>query len=372
MPKAKHRLISRARFWLQDRVNFARARSAGLQDLSEVDPDIHDLADFQIGHWANTSFARETLSQAFDDLNQRHRSVFIFDIRGGLVSARPKEVVLPANEPARVAHMRQFFIRAQRYRALLQFVLRAYRMKLDTSLAVDVTEYPEGESTLPVFAFQNTAHSRAILLPDVDFFGWNWYIGQVDRLSYDGKEIRAVFAGSSSGAMHADTASILKPTNPRLIAASYFAGHPNIDFRISRAVQCGSGAVKALLERQPYFRPELSWPEQWRNRFLISLDGNGATCSRVALGLKSNSALIKFASPFTLFYFGKLTEGRDFIGVTREQEVEAVVEQELGRPGYYRDIAEAGRHFYERFLERRQVIAYTALLLRAYDAMLRT
>jgi hypothetical protein len=114
----------------------------------------------------------------------------------------------------------------------------------------------------------------------------------------------------------------------------------------------------------------MSWPQQWESRFLISIDGNGATCSRVALALKSNSALVKYASPFALFYFPKLQAGRDYLAVTAEREIEAIVERELTTPGFHRDIAEAGTRFYERFLDRRRLFAYTALLLSAYAATL--
>jgi hypothetical protein len=58
-----------------------------------------------------------------------------------------------------------------------------------------------------------------------------------------------------------------------------------------------------MLKQQLYFRSWMSWREQLRHRFLLSLDGNGAVCARLAIGLKSNSAVVKYRSPyiFTIF-----------------------------------------------------------------------
>lgn len=366
MPPDSLRFSGRAKLWLQDTLNFAGARWTGRLDLDAIDSGLHDLAARQVDHWKASPFNRAALDETFDTLNRDHANVFVFDIRAGAITIRPKG---PVDETPLIAmQMPQFLARVRRYRALLQAALAAARLKLDMSLAIDVNDHPLGQSDVPVFAFQNTAQSNAILLPDVDFLNWNWYLRQTDRLPYDRKAIRAVFAGSSSGELH-DAENILHPTNPRLIAAAHFVGHRNVDFRISEIVQC-TDAAKALLERQPYFKPRLGWPEQWQNRFILSLDGNGATCSRVALGLKSNSVLVKYASPFDLFYFPQLRAGGDYLEVTSEPEIEAIVERELSAPGHHRDIAEAGSRFYRRYLARRPLIAYTALLLRAYHAAL--
>ncbi|BCW88644.1 hypothetical protein sos41_17850 [Alphaproteobacteria bacterium SO-S41] len=366
MPPDDLRFAGRAKLWLQDRLNFAGATWTGRLDLDAVDSGLHDLAARQVDPWKASPFNRATLDETFDALNRAHANIFVFDIRSGAITVRPKGLV--DETPLIAMQMPQFQARVRRYRALLQAALAAARLKLDLSLAIDVNDHPLGQSDVPVFAFQNTAQSNAILLPDIDFLNWNWYLRQTDRVPYDAKAIRAVFAGSSSGQLH-DVEDILNPTNPRLIAAAHFVCHPHIDFRISEIVQC-TDAAKALLERQPYFKPRLGWPEQWQNRFILSLDGNGATCSRVALGLKSNSALVKYASPFDLFYFPKLCAGADFLEVTGETEIETIVDRELSAPGHHRDIAEAGRRFYQLYLGRRPLIAYTALLLRAYHAAL--
>ena len=358
-------IAGRGRAWLQDAAGYAGAWASGLPRLDQIDPDIDALAAAQTAPWEAHALTRQGLKSAFEALSAQRHNIFVFDIKGRSVTIRPKTPAL--DTPLAAGQMPYFLARARRYRMLMAFVIRAFRLDMRTTLAIDVNDYPLSGESVPVFAFQNTPQTNAILLPDVDFFGWGWYRHMNDALAYDAKHIGAVFAGSSSGQMH-DVADIERPTNPRLVAAAHFAGHPRIDVRISRAVQCTPDAA-ALLQAQPYFRPELSWPEQWKNRFLISIDGNGATCSRVALALKSNSALIKYASPYTLYYFERLAAGRDYLAVTSERDVEQIVEAELSRPGHHRDVAEAGAAFFRRVLERNHVLAYTALLLKRYDAL---
>ena len=122
-----------------------------------------------------------------------------------------------------------------------------------------------------------------------------------------------------------------------------------------------------MLESQRYFRPVVGWSEQRKNRFLISMDGNGACCSRIAIALKSNSVLVKYKSPYELFYFGKMIAGRDYVSVGDSQEIERIVEHEMDRPGHFRSIAECGTRFYNRFLIKESVLAYTGQIISFYS-----
>ena len=369
MGAARFSLAGRAKVALQDAAAFAALPRRSPAALDDADPALHDLAAAAVAPWRNTSIDGAALSDALDALAHRHPHVFVYDIGGGRVRIRPKHGA-PAT-PLAIAQMPHFFARAWRYRALIAAALKTYGLAPEMTLAIDVNDLPLAEADVPLFAFQNAGGTRALLLPDVDFLSWTFYAGRDDRLPYEKKAIRAVFAGSSSGRTHT-VESILAPDDPRLAAAAHFAGHNLIDVRIARAVQCETPEAKALLERQPYFKPPLSWPQQWKNRFLISIDGNGATCSRVALALKSRAALVKYASPFALFYFPALRPGADFLTVEGDEAVEAIVEAELVRPGLHRDIAEGGRAFYRRFLRRDPLLAYTALLLRAYAGVIGT
>lgn len=187
------------------------------------------------------------------------------------------------------------------------------------------------------------------MLPDVDFFHHHWYLRDVDALSYEQKTCSACFVGSSTGAW-LDVDAIRTLATPRLHAAAYFDGNPRVMFRIANAVHCLSSEAKDLLERQPYFSSHVGWHDQLRHRFIISMDGNGATCSRLVKGLRSHSAVIKFDS------------------VAKEEEVERVVETEAAEPGAFKAVAAAGKIFAAKYLTIGSVMSYTVRLIAAFAA----
>jgi hypothetical protein len=96
------------------------------------------------------------------------------------------------------------------------------------------------------------------------------------------------------------------------------------------------------------------------------MDGNGATCSRVAIALASNCALLKYDSPHHLHYFSEMIPWRHYIPIATDREVEEIVALERRSPGLFRSVAEQGKAFHRSHLRRRSVLLYTASLLRAY------
>ncbi len=234
--------------------------------------------------------------------------------------------------------------------------------------ALDVGDRHGDAEEFPIFGFQKPESAHSILLPDPDFFQFDWYRHDDDPFTYEAKEIRACFAGASTGGrLNADAIRNLQI--PRLRAAAYFHGNPDVRFRIAAAVQCESLDVASLLREQPYFGPRIPWRDQLQSRFLISMDGNGATCSRMAKSLLSNSAVIKFRSPHHLFYFPALEAGREYLSVKSEVEVEPIIQKERDQPGTYRSVAQAGHLFAKRFLSAASVFSYTALLMRRIALM---
>jgi hypothetical protein len=265
----------------------------------------------------------------------------------------------------RAMQARSFANRAALYRVLLQAVAARSDIDADMTLAIDVNDIPVRMRGGPLFAFQTADATRNILLPDVDFFHWNWYAGQHDDRAYEDKTITACFAGASTGGPISE-AAIAGLALPRLRAAAHFLGSPVVDFRIAKAVSCETEAARALLQRQPYFRPPMSWREQLRHRFLISMDGNGATCSRVVIALKSNSALIKYRSDYSLYYFPAMVAGRDYIDTASDRDVTDTVDAERASPGHFKAVAVAGQALAARYLNKASVLDYTGALLREY------
>ncbi|HXR36956.1 MAG TPA: glycosyl transferase family 90 [Candidatus Binataceae bacterium] len=156
-------------------------------------------------------------------------------------------------------------------------------------------------------------------------------------------------------------------TLPRLRAAVYFKDNPDVQFHLPRLVQCDSEETKDLLCAMGFGSDNwVDWRAQFGHRFIISMDGNGATCSRVFVTLRSNSVLLKYASPHQLHYFSGLIPWTHYIPIDSDEDVNQIVHIEQKCPGFFRHIAEQGQAFANRYLTRWQAMKYTGWLLRMY------
>lgn len=236
---------------------------------------------------------------------------------------------------------------------------------------IDVNEFAHDSIDVPPFCFQRRQGARNPMLPDVDFFHGKWYRGQRDLHPYENKGNSAVFVGSSTGG-RIDAEAIRLNKTERLRAAKYFHGHPRVIFKIAQAVQCENEEARALLMTHPYFSSHIGWDQQLHHRFLISMDGNGAACSRLVKGLLSNSVVIKYASAHELYYFPALEAGRDYLLAEHDADVERFIAIEAATPGTFKPIAAAGRQFAQRYLTIHSVMDYTARLLRAFAEIQRS
>ena len=334
--------------------------------------EIETLVEHQLGPWRNVRFKHSSLMYTLRKLNRQSWSAFIVRIKGRKISVWKKFAFwYPASQSVeRKRQSRAIGYRLAVYRVMLQEVIERYGIDADMTLALDVDDRGATLPDVPVFTFQKDESSRNILLPDTDFFRMHWYTLLQDECSYDEKAIKAVFAGSSTGGRISEKI-IADRALPRLRSAAHFVGNPLVDFRITKVVQCDTDAGAALLKQQPYFRPWTSWDEQLRYRFLLSMDGNAAAWSRLVIALQSNSAVIKYRSPSTLYYFPAMLAGREYIDVRNDQEVEDVVRTELRSPRRFKPVAQAGRAFAARYLNKASVLDYTAALLTDYARICR-
>ena len=174
-----------------------------------------------------------------------------------------------------------------------------------------------------------------------------------------------MFSGSTTGG-HI-TPSIARALSlPRLRAAGYFQGKERVDFRLPNIVQAGPEA-QAILETMPFCRkPLLDWKEQLQRRFILSIDGNGATCSRVVIALLSNSVLLKYDSDNIMYYFEGLQRWVHFVPVTDDSDVENIIDMEASESALFKQIAASGRRFVLTHLNRAAVLEYTRQLLTLY------
>jgi hypothetical protein len=359
--------------WQVAKFRFRMARHAPPSSLEggATTQELSQLVSLQTAYWAaQPRLAEPATTRALHDLNDRSSSAFILSIRGEKVWLWSKrQFSFPAQKTdLHLSEQQSFLKRAMLYRAYLQAVLRRSPSSESFDMAVDVNDLPEDSPTLPIFGFQKKHGARNLLLPDVDFFHSKWYREEQDDLTYEAKTNSACFVGSSTGDWHT-VESIRGQASQRLRMARYFHQHPLVVFKIANAVQCQSEQAKAYLMSQPYFSPYVSWEEQRHHRFLIVMDGNGATCSRLVKGLMSNSVVVKFESPHQLYYFPALMQGRDYLVVNNESDLERIVEHETAHPGSFKEVAQSGQAFAAKYLTMKSVMDYTALLLQSFAAL---
>ncbi|HEY6512941.1 MAG TPA: glycosyl transferase family 90 [Burkholderiaceae bacterium] len=352
------------RFRMASALRDAAPRAAATSD------ELDHLVAVQTAYWEHRPLLAEAAAhQALRDLNDRSISAFVLSVRGQHVRLWNKSFP-PEQERARRDEQRGFSKRALLYRAFIEKALRRSNAQASFDLALDVNDFPADAAELPIFSFQKSRGAHNPLLPDVDFFQCKWYREDHDRLLYEDKANSACFVGSSTGSW-LDVEDIRTPETPRLRAAAHFNGNPRVMFRIANAVHCRSEEAKALLMSQPYFSSQVGWEEQLRHRFLISMDGNGAACSRLVKGLLSNSVVIKYDSPYDLYYFPALRPGSDYLLAEKDEDVERFVEAEAASPGSFKQVAQSGRRFADKYLTIGSVMDYTARLLSAFAALTR-
>ena len=93
----------------------------------------------------------------------------------------------------------------------------------------------------------------------------------------------------------------------------------------------------------------VSMSEGYDYKFGILMDGNGATCSRTSVILRSQSALLRYASSYELFYTSALMPGEHFIAVSEDADVIDIVERERRNPGTYESVASGGENLPRKY-----------------------
>ncbi len=314
----------------------------------------------ELARWHATPMVRADLEQSFEALNTRNRHIFIYRFESGSVSMDEK--------PAALDVIPVEGTRAQSYLTFFNDAAKLLPATFRTILAMGVGDKVEFVPDVPVFAFQKKRGNVTILVPDIDFLECGFYEkeGFVDTVPYALKTDRAIFVGGTTGGTV--TPEVARNCSlPRLRAAKYFWGHDKVEFLLPQIVQTSTPEARQILEEMPFCQGQrMSWKQQLLYRFLISVDGNGATCSRVAISLHSNSVLLKYDSEDLLYYFHGLQPWLHYIPISREQDVEHAFDVEHWAPGVMESVAAQGKAFAARFLTRSAGEAYMAQLLQLY------
>jgi hypothetical protein len=351
-----------------------RARDAGpalaaesTSAETESDDVLMGWALREVAPWLLKPVGRSVAYGAFDELNATEAWACLYDFADGDVTIRPKPESAAATGPD--ADMLNVMLqgRAQIYLDLFRAAQRFLPEGFATTLCVGLGDGLDGQYDVPVFCFQKRAEAASILLPDVDLLPGDILTSPetTDTLSYDAKIPTAVFVGSTTGGTV--TPEVARTCAlPRLRAARFFTDHPLVEFRLPGITQFTEGADEILRGYKFCQARGLNWQQQLQHRFILSMDGNGATCSRVAIALNSNSVLLKYNSPHLLYYFGGLQPWVHYIPVAEDRNVETIIALETLYPERFKRIAENGRAFVQKYLNESAIHRYTAIVLQLY------
>lgn len=329
----------------------------------EIRSPIDFLVDVQLEKWAVDRPDTATVRRRLDELNAEQPSLTLFSIKGQEVS-----VVHPGGVPKEPLVFRD--ARTAMYKAFFENVLSRARLDLDLVFALDTHDASCISQDVPIFVFQKHAHDKYVLLPDPDFMRYDFYDAHEfdDPVARDFKRDLAVFAGSTTGAGLITMESLDAHRVPRINSALRFKGSDRVAFTLPEIIQCENEQVSEAIEALAIGGPKVSWREQFAAKYLISIDGNGATCSRVIISLKSNSILLKYDSPMRLYYFDCMKPWEHFVPISSDNDILSTMDALEQDVDLSRHIALSGKHLYDDILSRDGVHSYMAKLLEGYSA----
>ncbi|MFY9971579.1 MAG: glycosyl transferase family 90 [Roseiarcus sp.] len=327
-------------------------------------PTLHGWATREMAPWRLKGINRVETEAIFDRLNATTNWAALYRFHNGDVSLEPK----PEASRSEMAYGHRAIFYLEFFRAVAETLPKNFSVTVCMTLD-DVVADGFGA---PIFCFQKKRRHRNPLLPDIEFLTNDFYRDSsfIDTVPYDKKIARAVFSGSTTGG-HITPGVARALSLPRLRAAGYFQGNERVDFRLPNIVHATPEA-HAILETMPFCRkPLLDWKEQLQRRFILSIDGNGATCSRIVIALLSNSVLLKYDSDNTMYYFEGMQRWVHFVPITDDNDVENIIDMESREPTLFEQIAANGRKFVRTYLTRDAVLEYTRQLLTLYGESFR-
>lgn len=325
----------------------------------------------QIAPWAGFACHSAEATALMTQIADALPAVFVLELKGRTVRILEKPNHYPVEETAGETPSKDGkMVRAHYYRKHIEEVLADGWLVGEMRLLLFTDDLGSNNTPLPLFSFQKPRGSRNLLLPDIDFLQEDFYTRPelVDAIPFAEKQERAVFVGTTTGGRHTvETVQALRA--PRLRSAVHFRDSPRVDFFLPRIAQCVDNAAADAIRALGVAGRRLSWRRSYAYRYIISMDGNGATCSRVFLGLRSNSVLMKYDSPHLLYYFDHLVPWVHYIPIAQDADVLHAMDVCAVEPGLAEAIAMAGQDFCNAYLGRESVFSYTRRLLEDYHAL---
>lgn len=334
---------------------------------TERDMDVLDhWCERETRYWADVYCGSRDFAAEHDRINAEHLTIFIVEIADGDVYIRAKPGVVEAD--GTIHGETQHGQRILLYRDFIQAAVRLHLPTLRMTFALDVHDISEWNVSAPIFSFQKKAGSRNILMPDIDFMNHDWYRQDHVEPPLADKTIAATFVGASTGGGILTHDVVARDGAERLALAAAFVGNRRVRFSIAQAVQCDTHDTAVLLTQKPYFTPTVPWAEQLRSQFIFSVDGNGATCSRVVNTLRSRSVLLKYTSHNLLYYFRGLEPWKHYIPVDSPADVESVLDDHINERIDVATIVRNANRFHARYLSYGATHLYMAKLILRYAA----
>lgn len=151
-------------------------------------------------------------------------------------------------------------------------------------------------------------NAQVILIPDPDaLFGYSRLFREVDKASYNtpwpSKISKIFWRGSATGAGPENNR--LDGT-PRLRFMNYASNLEFADVGLTFYTQQLNPQFKQLLSSTYSLKPQVTVADSIKYKYLIDIDGNSCSYSRMAWILYSNSLLMKHASIYKQWYYDKM------------------------------------------------------------------
>lgn len=228
----------------------------------------------------------------------------------------------------------------------------------------------------PVLGFASTDelinNSDVILVPDPDvLLGYSNLFREVDAATYNtpwSNKIPKVFwRGSATGAG--------KETNdlndvPRLRFMNYANNLDFVDVGITLYTEQLNPSFKKLLSSTYSLSPTVTVAKAIKYKYLIDIDGNSCSYSRMAWILYSNSLLMKHASIYKQWYYKSMQPYVHYLPISenfsnlQEQYIWAETNQDAAQT-----IADNGRIFAKKIFNENNVLAAFEQGLLQYHAL---
>jgi hypothetical protein len=202
-----------------------------------------------------------------------------------------------------------------------------------------------------------------VLIPDPFMIGnYGGKLNIVDEYKWETKKDKCAFYGVTTGSRN-------PMTNQRLKLCKWAVENRDIcDFYITGVVQMDvSDVIKVygdpLLKKMVHL--PVTQQEQYKNRFLLSIDGNTCSYDRLCWIMKSNSLCLKYPSDDMLWYYPLLSEGQHFVSC-HEPNFKNVMTYHSNNMKETEFIIENAHKFVDKFASPVSAIMYTTYLFETF------